>query len=112
MSGDRRDEIVVACWEGVFVLDRNSEGRWTKTRLGTGNQDFRAVQRVERSQGRPAAVPRTLCCDDRALAWISGRRVHESTPEFDSALGLTTLVAAGDRRANAMGARRLDRQSG
>jgi ubiquinone/menaquinone biosynthesis C-methylase UbiE len=38
LDGDHRDEIVVACWEGVFVLDRDSEGRWTKTRLGTGNQ--------------------------------------------------------------------------
>jgi hypothetical protein len=39
IDGDRRDEIVVACWEGVFVLDRSPEGRWTKTRIGTGNQD-------------------------------------------------------------------------
>jgi hypothetical protein len=38
MIGDRRDEIVVACWEGVFVLDRNSAGSWTKTRIGAGNQ--------------------------------------------------------------------------
>ncbi len=39
MDGDHRDEIVAACWEGVFLLDRDSSGRWTKTRLGTGNQD-------------------------------------------------------------------------
>jgi hypothetical protein len=37
-DGDHRDEIVAACWEGVFVLDRDGSGRWTKTRLGTGNQ--------------------------------------------------------------------------
>jgi FG-GAP-like repeat len=39
IDGDHRDEIVAACWEGVFVLDRDPGGRWTKTRLGTGNQD-------------------------------------------------------------------------
>ncbi len=41
LDGDRRDEIVVACWEGVFVLDRDQAGRWTKTRIGAGNQDAR-----------------------------------------------------------------------
>lgn len=39
LDRDGRDEIVLACWEGVFLLDRNPSGTWTKTRLGTGNQD-------------------------------------------------------------------------
>jgi hypothetical protein len=39
LNGDRRDEIVLAAWEGVFVLERNVAGRWTKTRIGTGNQE-------------------------------------------------------------------------
>jgi len=39
LDGDHRDEIVAASWEGVFVLDRDSAGHWTKTRIGTGNQD-------------------------------------------------------------------------
>jgi hypothetical protein len=39
LDGDRRDEIVLACWEGVYLLDRDSNGRWTKTRLGIGNQE-------------------------------------------------------------------------
>jgi hypothetical protein len=39
MDGDHRDEIVAASWEGVFLLDRDSQGRWAKTRLGVGNQD-------------------------------------------------------------------------
>jgi hypothetical protein len=39
MDGDHRDEIVLACWEGVFLLDRGETGRWTRTRLGTGNQE-------------------------------------------------------------------------
>ncbi len=39
LNGDERDEIVVAAWEGVFVLERDIAGRWTKTRVGTGNQE-------------------------------------------------------------------------
>jgi hypothetical protein len=39
LNGDRRDEIVLAAWEGVFVLERNVAGRWTKTRIGSGNQE-------------------------------------------------------------------------
>jgi len=39
LDGDRRDEIVAAAWEGVFVLDRDPAGHWTKTRIGTGNQE-------------------------------------------------------------------------
>lgn len=35
---DGRDEIVLACWEGVFVLDRGQDGKWTRTQLGAGNQ--------------------------------------------------------------------------
>ncbi len=38
LNGDRRDEVVLAAWEGVFVLERNIAGRWTKTRVGSGNQ--------------------------------------------------------------------------
>jgi hypothetical protein len=38
-NGDQRDDIVVACWEGVFVLVRDASGHWTKTRIGSGNQD-------------------------------------------------------------------------
>ena len=29
----------MAAWEGVFVLNRDSGGRWSKTQLGTGNQE-------------------------------------------------------------------------
>ena len=46
IDGDGRDEIVVAAWEGVFVLDRDPAGHWTKTRIGTGNQE------ASRSKGR------------------------------------------------------------
>jgi hypothetical protein len=37
-DGDGRDDIVIAGWEGVFVLKRDSSGHWSKTQLGEGNQ--------------------------------------------------------------------------
>jgi hypothetical protein len=39
LDGDGRDEIVAAAWEGVFVLKRETSGKWSKTKLGTGNQE-------------------------------------------------------------------------
>ncbi len=38
MNGDRQDDILLACWEGVFRLARNGEGKWSRTQLGSGNQ--------------------------------------------------------------------------
>ncbi len=38
-DGDGRDEIVAAAWEGVFLLKRDDQGNWSKTQLGTGNQE-------------------------------------------------------------------------
>ena len=38
VDGDRRDEIVLACWESVFLLDRGETGKWIRTKLGSGNQ--------------------------------------------------------------------------
>lgn len=38
LDGDHRDEVLLACWEGVFRLDRQGDGKWTRTQLGSGNQ--------------------------------------------------------------------------
>ena len=38
-DGDGRDDIVLASWEGVFLLTRGVDGRWSKTQLGAGNQE-------------------------------------------------------------------------
>ena len=40
LDKDQADEILVASWEGVFVLDRDAEGRWIKEQIGEG--DFMA----------------------------------------------------------------------
>jgi hypothetical protein len=36
---DGKDEVVVAAWEGVFVLTRDPGGRWSKRQVGLGNQE-------------------------------------------------------------------------
>jgi hypothetical protein len=38
LDGDGRDEVVLAAWEGVFVLRRDSQGAWSRKKLGDGNQ--------------------------------------------------------------------------
>lgn len=38
LDGDGKDEIIAAAWEGVFVLRRETSGRWSKAKLGAGNQ--------------------------------------------------------------------------
>lgn len=40
LDRDPSDEILVACWEGVYVLDRDDQGRWIKEQIGVG--DFMA----------------------------------------------------------------------
>jgi hypothetical protein len=37
-DGDGLDELIVAAWEGVFLLDRRGES-WERTKIGTGNQE-------------------------------------------------------------------------
>ena len=37
-DGDGKDEVLLASWEGVFLLKRDSSARWSKTKLGEGNQ--------------------------------------------------------------------------
>lgn len=39
LDGDGQDELVLAAWEGVFVLKRDRAGHWSKTQIGTGNQE-------------------------------------------------------------------------
>ena len=41
LDGDGKEEIVVAAWEGVFSLRRDTSGRWSKSKIGTGNQEAR-----------------------------------------------------------------------
>jgi len=38
-DGDGRDDILLASWEGVFLLTRGGDGRWSRTQIGAGNQE-------------------------------------------------------------------------
>ena len=43
LNGDQRDEVVLAAWEGVFVLERNIAGRWTPAQAATELQHLPGV---------------------------------------------------------------------
>jgi hypothetical protein len=36
---DGKSEIIIAAWEGVFLLKRDPDGHWLKRKLGAGNQE-------------------------------------------------------------------------
>ena len=38
LDDDPADEILAAAWEGVFLIDRDQDGRWTSRKLGAGEQ--------------------------------------------------------------------------
>lgn len=38
LDGDGRDEVLVAAWEGIFLLRRDAAGRWSRSQIGTGDQ--------------------------------------------------------------------------
>ncbi len=115
-DSDGRDEIVVAAWEGVYILDRDPSGRWTKLQIGTGNQMSKPSRRRERGQGRPVQEQLSVHRHDRTLARFPGGRVHPNRHRSTS----TGLVrrdnararspgAACDRRARSVGPHRLVR---
>jgi hypothetical protein len=38
-DGDGRDDVLLAAWEGVFLLKRSADGHWSRSKLGAGNQE-------------------------------------------------------------------------
>ena len=38
LNGDGKSEILITAFEGVFLLEPTSSGKWTKRQLGAGNQ--------------------------------------------------------------------------
>ena len=90
LDGDHRDEIVLACWEGVFRLDRSSDGKWTRTQLGTGNQDsapFKGASEVK--VGRTAAGSPYIATIE---PW-HGHQVVVYTPSSGGGLWNRTVIA-------------------
>ena len=100
-DGDGRDEIVLAGWEGVFLLRPDRRRQVDADAARHGQPGIDALQGGERGQGgptRPRAAPYHR--DDRALARVSGRRLHDP-----GALGRAgSGIGPGDRRARCSGA--------
>lgn len=44
LDGDGRDELLVAAWEGVFAIRRDGRGRWSREKVGDGEQGDGPVQ--------------------------------------------------------------------
>ena len=90
LDGDHRDEIVLACWEGVFCLDRQSDGKWTKTQLGSGNQSstpFKGASEVK--VGRTASGSSLIATIE---PW-HGFQVVVYTPSAGHELWTRTIIA-------------------
>lgn len=56
-DGDKREEIVTASREGIHVLKRGADGRWTKTRIGDGNPGEIKLGRVNRMRTLATVEP-------------------------------------------------------
>ncbi|MES1213635.1 MAG: VCBS repeat-containing protein [Singulisphaera sp.] len=69
MNGDGRPEILVASFEGVTQLSRDSEGHWQAKRLGTGNQDA-----VTTGNSDPRAAPRSRGASEIKLGRLASSR--------------------------------------
>ncbi len=84
VDGDGTQDILLAAWEGVFVLRRVAEGRWSRTQLGTGNQDsapFKGASEIK--LGRLAGGRRYIATIE---PWHGTQVVVYSPPE--SGMGL------------------------
>ena len=93
VDGDRRDEIVLACWEGVFLLDRSETGKWVQDPARLGQPAIGTEQGSQRGEGRLARIGLSLHRHDRALAWLPGCRLH---PRRDVLSGARVLLERGE----------------
>ena len=93
VDGDHRDELVLACWEGVFLLDRGEDGKWTRTKLGSGNQESTP------NKGASEVKVGWLESGFRYIATIEpwhGNQVVVYTRDATSYPGARTLVEPGE----------------
>ena len=115
IDGDGRDEIVVAAWEGVFVLDRDPSGRWTKIKIGSGNQEakpFKGASEVKVGRLLDGSHLSRRSSPGTAFRWscmplrLQTKRSPRKRPPRRNHLG-----SPRDRRASPVGSRRLVRRS-
>src|SRR5262249_6035017 len=77
LDGDGRQELLVAAWEGVFVLRRDAKDRWSRQKLGEGDQDGPIRGASEVKLGRLADGRRYIATVE---PW-HGSRVVAYTPQ-------------------------------
>lgn len=80
-DGDRAEEILLASFEGIHLLDRGPDGKWTRTRLAEGNQATRP------NRGSSEIKAGTLPNGTRYLAAVEPWHGHQVAIYTRSAAG-------------------------
>ncbi|MDR3620050.1 MAG: VCBS repeat-containing protein [Paludisphaera borealis] len=91
MLGAGRDQIVLAAWEGVYRLERSEKGKWTKAKLGAGDQEsapFKGASEVK--VGRLADGSHYLATIE---PWHGNQVVVYTPPKQDGDLWQRQVVA-------------------
>jgi hypothetical protein len=91
MLGLGRDQVILAAWEGVFRLERSGKGKWTKARLGTGDQEsspFKGASEVK--LGRLADGSHYLATIE---PWHGNQVVVYTPPKSEGGLWKRQVVA-------------------
>ena len=44
MYRNKHNEILIAGWEGVFLISRSSDGKWSREKIGVGNQESKPAK--------------------------------------------------------------------
>jgi hypothetical protein len=70
-NGDGKPDILLVSFEGVHLLERQADGRWQRTRLGTGNQE------TSPNKGSSEIKLGTLASGQRYIATIEPWHGHQ-----------------------------------
>ncbi len=55
LDDDGRLDLLVASYEGVSLLQRSPEGKWSRKRIGAGNQEAKSATAADVNQGKTGA---------------------------------------------------------
>ena len=108
-DGDGKNEIVVAGWEGVFVLKRDAAGAWGRLQIGAGNRESKPfkgssevkVGRLRDGSKYVATIEpwhgfQVVCYTPRAGAGLWDRRVVAEPVAWGHAVWCVDLDGDGD----------------
>jgi len=101
-----RNKIVLAAWEGVFVLQRGDDGAWTRTKLGAGDQQsapFKGASEVK--VGRLADGSDYVATVE---PWHGDQVVVYAPPKDSGPLWTRTVIAAPTSWGHALWTADLD----